>query len=76
VTITKSHPMHLTAGRERICTSYKRMGYKFNAPIRRIAGISTRTMALTLLANNAGIVRDDWAAFVSVGTYTLALIIL
>jgi hypothetical protein len=76
VTITNSHPMHLTAGRERIWKTSGSIGYKFNAPIRRIAGISTRTMSLTLLANNAGIVRDDWTAFVSVGTYTLALIIL
>lgn len=42
--------------------------------IRRIAGLTTKTMHIDILHNRAGVIRASWDASFTLGTFTIAIV--
>ena len=72
MTILTAHPAYMTQGE--VTYHFEALKYTVNAPIRRLASVSSKRFVLDLLLNRARIVREDWDYSVSIGKFTLAVV--
>lgn len=70
--ILSSHPSYRTA-RVRVWSHYSR-GYRFVAPLRRLASFNLRTLTIDVLRNQCSVERESWDTFYTFGTLTVAII--
>lgn len=66
MTMLSAHPAAMTQGK--VSYHFEANKYTVDAPIRRLASISTRRYIVDLLSNRDGIVRADWDYSFHAGT--------
>lgn len=72
MTLLSAHPLNNTAGIPTYNADYSR--YTLNAPMRRIAGLTTSKFAIDVLRNRDAVIRASWDASFTLGTFTIAIV--
>jgi hypothetical protein len=69
MTLLSAHPIANTAHKGHITYG----GFRVYAPMRRIAGITSRRFAVDLLVNRDSVTRSWWITSITVGNLTVAV---
>lgn len=72
MTMLTAHPKHATVGVYQFDRDYNILAV--DAPIRRLASVSSRRYIIDLLSNRDGIVRADWDYSLTFGRFTIAVL--
>lgn len=72
MTLLSAHPVTMTQGKHTY--NFEANTYTVDAPIRRLASVSSRRYIIDLLSNRDGIVRADWDYSLTFGRFTIAVL--